>query len=200
MGKWKATDPRWKAIAEGRWPPHNPGQRRLSGKTTRAPGLGPGRFQSRQDHLRDGRRSRAYAKHGLTALQNALRQHGNRAIDPRTPVGRALTAWRADLLGDLGGAESVTTQQVAVVDVAVRTKLLLDSVDAWLLAQPTLVHHRTRSLLPVVIQRQRLADGLVHYMNLLGLERRAPEAISLAEYLARPPAAPPHESDGDGDA
>ena len=116
MGKWAASDPRWKRIAERRWPAHNPGQRRLSGKTTRAPGLGPGRFQSRQDHLRDGRRTRADAKHGLTVLQQALQRVGT--IDPETPVGRALTAWRSELIGDLGGIESVLTQQVAVVDVA----------------------------------------------------------------------------------
>jgi hypothetical protein len=205
MGKWKATDPRWKQIAEGRWPPHNPAQRRHSGKTTRDPSLrlGGGRFQPRPAHPLDRRRSRRYAQHRMTTLQRAVRTLGDRAIDPASPIGRALQAWRSDLLRDLGGAESVTTQQVAVVDVAVRTKLILDSVDTWLLARPTLVHHRTRSLLPVVVQRMRVARGFLQALQLLGLERRGPKTVSLGEYLSQyqPPAAdPPRESDGDGDA
>jgi hypothetical protein len=34
-----------------------------------------------------------------------------------------------------------------------RTKLLLDSVDAWLLRQPSIIDKRTRQLFPVVQQR-----------------------------------------------
>jgi hypothetical protein len=154
-------------------------------------------------HVLDGRRSRRYAKHGLTTLQKAVKTLGARAIDPTSPVGRALVAWQRDLVADLGGAETVTTAQRQVVEVAARTKLLLDSVDAWLVRQPTLVHHKSRSLLPVVVQRMRLADGLTRYLDLLGLERRAPKVVSLGEYLAQyqPPAAdPPSESDSDGDA
>jgi hypothetical protein len=120
-----------------------------------------------------------------------VRTLGDRAIDPQTPVGRALTRWRSELLGDLGGPESVSTQQLAIVDVAVRTKLILDSVDAWLLAQPTLVHHRTRSLWPVVWQRQRIADGFTRALLGLGLERRT-KGVDLARVLAEPH---PRESD-----
>jgi hypothetical protein len=173
---WKPSDPRWKMVVEGRWPPSHPRAKR--------PGDGRGQFQARPYHLRDRRRSRRYQKHGLITLQNAVRQLGDRAIDPRTPVGRALAAWRSDLIADLGGPESVSTQQIAVVDLAVRTKLILDSVDAWLLAQPTLVHHKTRTLLPVVLQRQTIANALAHYMTQLGLERRRAKAVTLTEYLA----------------
>jgi hypothetical protein len=190
MPAWKASDPRWKLVAEGRWPPGNP-------RKARSPERAPGMFRSRAEHQRDRRISRRYAEHGLTALQNTLQRLGNRAIDPRTPVGRALTAWRADLIADLGGSEVVSTQQLAVIDVAVRTKLLLDSVDAWLLTQPTLVHHKSRSLLPVVVQRMRLADGLAHYMNLLGLERRRAKAVSLTEYLATRRDGPPATEEAD---
>jgi hypothetical protein len=156
MGKWKATDLRWQMIAEGRWPPHNPGQRRLSGKSTRRPGLGPGRFQPRQDQLWDRRRSHRYAEHGLTTLRKAVRTLGARAIDPTTPVGRALSAWQRDLVQDLGGAETVTTAQRQVIEVAARTKLLLDSIDGWLFRQPRLVHYKTRSCYPVVARARAL--------------------------------------------
>jgi hypothetical protein len=59
------------------------------------------------------------------------------------------------------------------MDLACKSKLLLDSVDAWLLTQPRLVNVRKRSLIPVVLQRQALADGLARYLGQLGLERRA---------------------------
>ena len=183
MPAWKATDPRWKLVAEGRWPPGNP----RTPKTEPAPGT----FRSRAGHLRDRRRSRHYAEHGLTTLQKAVKTLGARAIDPESPVGQALTAWRSDLITDLGGAELVSTQQRAVIDVAVRTKLLLDSIDAWLLRQPALVNRRRKAVLPAVVQRQRLADSLAHYMNLLGLERRRPKPVSLNEYLQTPRESPP---------
>lgn len=78
-----------------------------------------------------------------------------------------------DLIRDIGGPEAVSTQQIAVVDLAVKSKLLLDSIDAWLLTQPTLVNARKRSLLPVVRERQALADALSRYLGQLGLERKA---------------------------
>jgi len=45
---------------------------------------------------------------------------------------------------DLGGG--VSTQQAAMIDLAVRTKLLLDSTDAALLVQPSPVNARKRAL------------------------------------------------------
>jgi hypothetical protein len=47
----------------------------------------------------------------------------------------------------------------------------LDSIDAWLLVQPSLVNARKKSLLPVVKERQALADGLARYLAQLGLHR-----------------------------
>jgi hypothetical protein len=61
---------------------------------------------------------------------------------------------------------------LALVDLAVTTKLLIDTIDGWILTQPTLINARKRALLPVVLQRQQLADALARYLNLLGLERR----------------------------
>ncbi len=84
---------------------------------------------------------------------------------------------------DLGGAEAISTQQRAVVDLAVKSKLILDSIDNWLLQQPSLINLRRRALLPVVIQRQQLADGLLRALEKLGLERRAKPVPALREYL-----------------
>ena len=126
---------------------------------------------------------RYYTKHGLTTLKKAIRVLGGRAIDRRTALGRALEDWRYSILQDLGGVDQTSTQQRQVIDLAVKTKLILDSIDAYLVKQPSLVNHRKRMVLPVVLQRQQLADALARYMMQLGIERKAKVLPSLAEYL-----------------
>ncbi len=126
---------------------------------------------------------RVYSRSGLYQARRALVQFGNRAIDGRTSVGKALTQWRAELVNDLGGEHAVSKQQSVVIDLAVRTHLLLQSVDHWLLQQRSLINLRKRALLPVVIQRQQLADSLARYMTTLGLERKAKPVPALSEYL-----------------
>ena len=77
-------------------------------------------------------------KHGASTLKRAVKELGNRAIDRRTTIGKALAAWRSELLADLGGIEAVSTQELALVEEAVKTKLILDSVG----------HRRTQQLRP----------------------------------------------------
>jgi hypothetical protein len=113
--------------------------------------------------IRSGRhrpRVRPYHKHGLTTLRRTVEAIGGRMLDGRTTLAKQLAAWKVDLVRDLGG--DVSTQQAAIVDLAVRTKLLLDSIDAWLLVQPSLVNARKpacptapcRLELPVLRRRQ----------------------------------------------
>ena len=125
---------------------------------------------------------RTYSKHGLTAMKSALSKPGANVIDGRTKVGRALAEWREELVIDLGGESVVSTQQFAVIDLAVKTKLLLDSIDGWLLQQPSLVNKRKKAVLPVVRERQHLADALARYMQQLGLERRK-QTVDLQDYF-----------------
>jgi len=115
---------------------------------------------------------REYRKTGLFTLKRALIDLGSRAIDGRSSVGVALRRWKADLAQDLGGDDSISTQQETLIELAVRSKIMLDSIDAWLLTQPSLINARKRSLIPVVLQRQTLADGLARDLSQLGLERR----------------------------
>jgi hypothetical protein len=56
--------------------------------------------------------------------------------------------------------------------------LYLDSVDAWLLEQRSLVNARRRAVLPVVLQRQQLADALARYLSQLGTVRRPATAVT----------------------
>jgi hypothetical protein len=127
--------------------------------------------------------SRTYSKHGLSTLKRAVNGLGGRVIDMRTSLGKALAQWRGDLVTDLGGKDVISTQQAAIVDLAVKTKLILDSIDAWLLQQPTLINKRNRSVLPVVRESQQLADALARYMAQLGLGRKARPVPTLITYI-----------------
>src|SRR5262249_16592884 len=111
-------------------------------------------------------------KHGLNTLKKAWSQLGSRVLDGHSQASVAIRKWRAELIADLGGADAISTQQLAIIDLAGKQKLLLDSIDTWLLSQPSLINHRKRSVIPVVQQRQQLADGLAKYLARLGLERR----------------------------
>jgi hypothetical protein len=66
----------------------------------------------------------------------------------------------------------------------VKTKLLLDSIDSWLLVQPSLINKRKKALLPVVRERTQIADALARYLAQLGLDRRAAPPIDLGTYVA----------------
>src|SRR5712691_9602410 len=116
--------------------------------------------------------TRSYSRTGMTTLRRTLTVSGKRLLSRRYKLGRALAQWRAELVADLGGEAAVSTQQAAVIELAMRTKLMLDTIDSWLLQQPSLVDKRARRLLPAVQQRQARADSLSRYLMMLGLERR----------------------------
>lgn len=129
---------------------------------------------------------RPYQRHGLTALQNALRTVGNGDgwVESLGEVGRELKAWQASIYADLGGEANISAMERSIVELATKTHLMLASIDRFLLAQPSLVNKSRRQLFPVVLQRQTLADALARYMGQLGLKRRARPMPSLQDYLA----------------
>ncbi len=61
---------------------------------------------------------------------------------------------------------------------------MLDSIDHWLLNQPSLINARKRALVAAVQQRQQLADSFARHLALLGLKQRAAPVTPLAAYLA----------------
>jgi hypothetical protein len=126
---------------------------------------------------------RTYTRHGLNALMVRVKLRGFRGIDRRMVAARRALAWRAELLEDLGGKAAVSAAQLALVEIATRSKIFLDHTDAVLMARETIVV-RGRRLLPLVEQRQELADGLLRTLQALGLEKRKPPPASLGEWLA----------------
>ena len=131
------------------------------------------------------KKPRTYSRHGLSKLKRGIYGLDMKQLDRRYRIGRALGEWRDLLVADLGGKDMVSTQQEALVDLCVRSKLMLDSIDNWILQQPRLVNIRKRALLPVVRERQQLADGFARYLQQLGLERKAKDLPNLAEQLAK---------------
>jgi hypothetical protein len=53
----------------------------------------------------NGEHPRPYNKSGLYGLKRSVLVLGKRVVDNRTTVGKALAAWRSDLLADLGGVD-----------------------------------------------------------------------------------------------
>jgi hypothetical protein len=117
--------------------------------------------------------------HGYREMRDLM----HRRIDGRSPVAIAVRRFRQDLIDDLGGDPS--RAQRAIIETVSRTWLLLGSLDRWLEAQPSIVNAKKRSLLPIVIQRQTLADSLLRHLTALGLERRPAAVETLASYLAK---------------
>src|SRR6516162_10119307 len=69
-------------------------------------------------------------KHGLLTLRRHLTDLGSRAIDGRSTVAVNLRKWRQELIRDLGGHDSLSTQQLSLVELAPRSKIMLDSIHA----------------------------------------------------------------------
>ena len=51
------------------------------------------------------------------------------------------------------------------MELATRTRLYVDSLDAWLMAQPSLVNSRKKAVLPVLRERLALQDSTVFETN-----------------------------------
>ena len=121
---------------------------------------------------------------GYWAAKRALMRFGSYVLDGRSRVSQALDELRTALVNDLGGPEAISKQQDIIIGLALRTHLLLESLDAFIFTMSSPVNKRKRSLYPVVRERQHLADSLAKYMAQLGLEKRPKPVPTLAEYLA----------------
>src|SRR5262245_13810963 len=112
---------------------------------------------------------RAYTRHGLHAVRARVKVAGLAAIDRRTASARALVEWRTALITDLGGPETISAQQHALVEIATRTRLYIDHLDAFLLTQRSLVNAKRKAALPLLRERQALVDSLARILGQLGL-------------------------------
>src|SRR5207245_10664457 len=126
---------------------------------------------------------RAYTRHGLTAPMVRVKLAGFNAIDRRTAAARETLAFRRELIAAQGGDAALSPQRRRLTDMAVRAALLLDHVDAWLFRQRSLVNARAKTLLPILVQRQALADHLTRLLDKLHVvpEHALPGGISVGQ-------------------
>jgi hypothetical protein len=105
-----------------------------------------------------------------------LKTDGLAIVDKRYGAAKHLFEWREDLIRDLGGLESLSAAKLALVEDAARTKLMIDHLDSFIMAQESLVpRSATRAkqrLYPLVFDRLRLAEHQLKVLSQLGLERR----------------------------
>jgi hypothetical protein len=83
------------------------------------------------------------------------------ADDALTPVERGARAWRAEVLLDLGSPEVVPAAKLALVEAALGTKIVLDSLDRYLFelaGTGGLVNRRNRRAYSIVTDRMRVAS------------------------------------------
>jgi hypothetical protein len=126
---------------------------------------------------------RPYSRHGLNAPMARIKLRGFSTIDRRTAAAREQLALRCELANALGGETDLSPQRRKLVDMAARASLLLDHVDAWLFQQRSLVNARAKTLLPILVQRQALADHLTRLLDKLGLDRVPQKITDLASYV-----------------
>jgi hypothetical protein len=124
---------------------------------------------------------RPYTRHSRTATLGRIKLKGFAAIDMRSIGGRETLNFRNNVAAALGGIEHLSPQKLKLLDLASRASLMLDHIDEWILTQDTLIDNQTRTILPIVRERQVIASHLMHLLDKLGLERR-PRPVNLAEY------------------
>jgi hypothetical protein len=71
---------------------------------------------------------------------------------------------------------------MALVEMAVRTRLYVDHVDAFLLEQRSLVDRRKKAILPILRERTSLVELLSRLLSQLGLDRVAVESLTESGY------------------
>jgi hypothetical protein len=121
-------------------------------------------------------------KTALKGMMARVSARGLNALDRRSAGYKALTEWREALTRDLGG--DLSTQERTLVELITRTKLFLDSIDLFLMEQPSLVNKKKRVAYGILATRNSMANTLANLLNQIGLKRREPPMKSLAEYLA----------------
>jgi hypothetical protein len=130
--------------------------------------------------------------HSLSAAlkivsENARRLDDDSWLSTLGQAGAVLREFRTGIVSDLGGEESISAMERAIVDMAVRSHLLLSSVDRYILSLPCPVNRQRHQLFSVVLQRDTLANSLARNLERLGLRRRAKQ-LSLADIMHGPPA------------
>jgi hypothetical protein len=114
-------------------------------------------------------------------MRKTLRALTTKRLDGRSAVAVAVRNWKGDVRADLGA--DLTRAQETILEATAQAWVILSSLDDYIARQPSLVT-RKRQLLPVVVQRMQVAEGLARNLERLGLDRKAKPVPDLTTYLA----------------
>ena len=92
----------------------------------------------------------------------------------------AVRRWKEDVRRDLG--DDLSRAQKTLLELAAQAWVILSSLDDWIARQPSLITKK-RALLPVVVQRMQIAEGLARHLDRLGLDRKAKPVPDLNAYV-----------------
>jgi hypothetical protein len=120
----------------------------------------------------------------LKRFKRRVDLRGLAAINRHSPGARDVVAWRDELRAACGGTD-LSPQREMLVELAGRTRVLLDVVDTYLMTLPTIINRRYKKLMPIILQRNQLAESLQKTLDRLGLDRRAKPIEDLDAYLER---------------
>jgi hypothetical protein len=100
---------------------------------------------------------------------------GLAVVNRRTKAAREVIRWQADLIAELGGDAAMTPTRRTRIETLVRTKLLLEHLDAQLLEYDTLFSRKRGTLRPqvkaILTERNRMAEALERGLAALGASR-----------------------------
>jgi len=104
--------------------------------------------------------------HGAAIMRRTLRVLTTRRLDGRSAIAVAVRRWKDDVRRELGG--DLTRAQETILETVAQSWVILSSFDDYIARQSTLVT-RKRQVIPVVLQRMQIAEGLARNLERLGL-------------------------------
>jgi hypothetical protein len=122
----------------------------------------------------------------MHGIRTAVMVQGCWKIDRRSIGAQHLFRWKRQLVDALGGEAEISPQRMCLVDMCVRTRLYVEALDRYLLGEKSLIDKKARSTLPILLQRQSMADSLTKTLKILGLNRQHGKILSLKEYWSTP--------------
>lgn len=124
---------------------------------------------------------REVGQHGAWSLKRAL---NTGRLDMRSEAGQAVKRLRAQLESDLGGADTLSTQEHLMVDRIVKKALIIEALESYALSRKT-IFKRNGDLIGALGRHYlSYAEALRRDLLAIGLQRRAKDVPNLQDYLS----------------
>lgn len=118
-------------------------------------------------------------QHGAWTLKRAI---DNKRLDMRSEAGQAVKRLRAQLETDLGGADSLSTQERLLVDRIVKKTLIIETLEIYALGRKTIFKRNGELIGALGRHYLSFAAELRRDLQTLGMKRRSKE-IGLHDLL-----------------